>query len=79
MESFFHEKVLALTLKQLFEHSYSNQFKDNIEATGIPSQILTASAVFLLDSYCRRNSTNGYHIYGKPKDKGFRTMLKTSL
>jgi mevalonate kinase len=78
MESFFHGKFWPWPFKQLFEHSILINSKDNIEATGIPSQIWRQRSL-LLDSGIVGETAPMVTIFMENlKDKG-RTMLKTSL
>jgi len=82
MESFFHGKSSGLDpLNSYLSLPILINSKDNIEATGIPSQrLLGKSAVFLLDSEEVGETAPMVQIFMENlKDKGFRTMLKTEF
>jgi mevalonate kinase len=82
MESFFHGKSSGLDpLNSYLSIPILINSKDNIEATGIPSQILDGKgAVFLLDSGIVGETAPMVTIFMENlKDKGFRTMLKNQF
>ncbi|NDP26510.1 MAG: mevalonate kinase [Flavobacterium sp.] len=79
MESFFHGKSSGLDpLNSYLSIPILINSKDNIEATGIPTQSLGGNgAVFLLDSGIIGETAPMVHIFmEKLKDQGFRKMLK---
>jgi mevalonate kinase len=79
MESFFHGKSSGLDpLNSYLSIPIS---KDNIEATGIPTQSLEGTgAVFLLDSGIVGETAPMVNIFmEKLKDQGFRKMLKSQF
>ena len=82
MESFFHGKSSGLDpLNSYLSIPILINSKDNIEATGIPTQSLTGKgAVFLLDSGIVGETAPMVNIFmEKLKDQGFRTMLKSKF
>ncbi len=82
MESFFHGKSSGLDpLNSYLSIPILINSKDNIEATGIPTQSLTGKgAVFLLDSGFVGETAPMVNIFmEKLKDQGFRTMLKSQF
>ncbi len=79
MESFFHGKSSGLDpLNSYLSIPILINSKDNIEATGIPTQSFDGKgAVFLLDSGIVGETAPMVNIFmEKLKDQGFRTMLK---
>ena len=82
MESFFHGKSSGLDpLNSYLSIPILINSKDNIEATGIPTQSYTGKgAVFLLDSGIVGETAPMVNIFMENlKDKGFRTMLKNQF
>lgn len=82
MESFFHGKSSGLDpLNSYLSIPILINSKDNIEATGIPSQSATGKgAVFLLDSGIVGETAPMVNIFMENlKDQGFRTMLKNQF
>ncbi len=82
MESFFHGKSSGLDpLNSYLSIPILINSKDNIEATGIPSQSTNGKgAVFLLDSGIVGETAPMVTIFMENlKDQGFRTMLKTQF
>lgn len=82
MESFFHGKSSGLDpLNSYLSIPILINSKDNIEATGIPSQQLTGKgAVFLLDSGIVGETAPMVNIFMENlKDQGFRKMLKNQF
>jgi mevalonate kinase len=82
MESFFHGKSSGLDpLNSYLSIPILINSKDNIEATGIPTQSLDGKgAVFLLDSGIIGETAPMVTIFMENlKDKGFRTMLKSQF
>ena len=82
MESFFHGKSSGLDpLNSYLSIPILINSKDNIEATGIPSQTANGKgAVFLLDSGIVGETAPMVTIFMENlKDQGFRTMLKTQF
>ena len=82
MESFFHGKSSGLDpLNSYLSIPILINSKDNIEATGIPTQSLTGKgAVFLLDSGIVGETAPMVTLFmEKLKDEGFRTMLKSQF
>jgi mevalonate kinase len=82
MESFFHGKSSGLDpLNSYLSIPILINSKDNIEATGIPTQSYTGKgAVFLLDSGIVGETAPMVTIFMENlKDKGFRTMLKNQF
>ncbi|MEO5777251.1 MAG: mevalonate kinase [Flavobacterium sp.] len=82
MESFFHGKSSGLDpLNSYLSIPILINSKDNIEATGIPSQRTTGKgAVFLLDSGIVGETAPMVTIFMENlKDQGFRKMLKTQF
>ena len=82
MESFFHGKSSGLDpLNSYLSIPILINSKDNIEATGIPSQNANGKgAVFLLDSGIIGETAPMVSIFmEKMKQEGFRTMLKNQL
>jgi len=82
MESFFHGKSSGLDpLNSYLSIPILINSKDNIEATGIPSQNTTGKgAVFLLDSEMVGETAPMVSIFMENlKDQGFRKMLKTQF
>jgi mevalonate kinase len=82
MESFFHGKSSGLDpLNSYLSIPILINSKDNIEATGIPTQSLTGKgAVFLLDSGIVGETAPMVNIFmEKLKEEGFRKMLKSQF
>jgi mevalonate kinase len=82
MESFFHGKSSGLDpLNSYLSIPILINSKDNIEATGIPSQNANGKgAVFLLDSGIIGETAPMVSIFmEKMKQEGFRTMLKNQF
>jgi mevalonate kinase len=82
MESFFHGKSSGLDpLNSYLSIPILINSKDNIEATGIPTQTLNGNgAVFLLDSGIIGETAPMVTIFmEKLKDEGFRKMLKSQF
>jgi mevalonate kinase len=82
MESFFHGKSSGLDpLNSYLSIPILINSKDNIEATGIPTQSLDGKgAVFLLDSGIIGETAPMVNIFMENlKDKGFRSMLKSQF
>ena len=82
MESFFHGKSSGLDpLNSYLSIPILINSKDNIEATGIPSQNTNGKgAVFLLDSGIIGETAPMVGIFmEKMKQQGFRTMLKNQF
>jgi mevalonate kinase len=82
MESFFHGKSSGLDpLNSYLSIPILINSKDNIEATGIPTQSLEGNgAVFLLDSGIVGETAPMVTIFmEKLKDQGFRKMLKSEF
>jgi len=82
MESFFHGKSSGLDpLNSYLSIPILINSKDNIEATGIPSQSTTGKgAVFLLDSGIVGETAPMVNIFMENlKEEGFRKMLKTQF
>jgi mevalonate kinase len=82
MESFFHGKSSGLDpLNSYLSIPILINSKDNIEATGIPSQSANGKgAVFLLDSGIIGETAPMVNIFMENlKDQGFRKMLKTQF
>ena len=82
MESFFHGKSSGLDpLNSYLSIPILINSKDNIEATGIPSQSTTGKgAVFLLDSGIIGETAPMVTIFMENlKDQGFRKMLKSQF
>mgnify|MGYP000350485061 FL=1 len=82
MESFFHGKSSGLDpLNSYLSIPILINSKDNIEATGIPTQSVNGKgAVFLLDSGIVGETAPMVNIFMENlKDKGFRTMLKSQF
>ena len=82
MESFFHGKSSGLDpLNSYLSIPILINSKDNIEATGIPTQCTDGKgAVFLLDSGIIGETAPMVTIFMENlKDKGFRTMLKNQF
>ena len=82
MESFFHGKSSGLDpLNSYLSIPILINSKDNIEATGIPTQSVNGKgAVFLLDSGIIGETAPMVNIFMENlKDKGFRTMLKSQF
>jgi mevalonate kinase len=82
MESFFHGKSSGLDpLNSYLSIPILINSKDNIEATGIPTQATNGKgAVFLLDSGITGETAPMVNIFmEKLKDQGFRTMLKSQF
>jgi len=82
MESFFHGKSSGLDpLNSYLSIPILINSKDNIEATGIPSQQQTGKgAVFLLDSGSIGETAPMVSIFmEKMKNEGFRKMLKNQF
>jgi mevalonate kinase len=82
MESFFHGKSSGLDpLNSYLSIPILINSKDNIEATGIPSQTANGKgAVFLLDSGIVGETAPMVTIFMENlKDQGFRKMLKTQF
>lgn len=79
MESFFHGKSSGLDpLNSYLSHPILINSKDNIEATGIPTQSTTGKgAVFLLDSGMTGETAPMVRIFMENmKNEGFRKMIK---
>jgi len=82
MESFFHGKSSGLDpLNSYLSIPILINSKDNIEATGIPSQSATGKgAVFLLDSGIVGETAPMVNIFMENlKEEGFRNMLKNQF
>ncbi len=82
MESFFHGKSSGLDpLNSYLSIPILINSKDNIEATGIPTQSTSGKgAVFLLDSGIISETAPMVNIFMENlKDQGFRTMLKNQF
>lgn len=82
MESFFHGKSSGLDpLNSYLSIPILINSRDNIEATGIPTQSRTGvGAVFLIDSGIIGETAPMVNIFmEKLKDQGFRTMLKSQF
>lgn len=82
MESFFHGKSSGLDpLNSYLSIPILINSKDNIEATGIPSQSATGKgAVFLLDSGIVGETAPMVNIFMENlKEEGFRKMLKNQF
>jgi mevalonate kinase len=82
MESFFHGKSSGLDpLNSYLSIPILINSKDNIEATGIPTQSLEGTgAVFLIDSGIVGETAPMVTIFmEKLKDQGFRKMLKSQF
>lgn len=82
MESFFHGKSSGLDpLNSYLSIPILINSKDNIEATGIPTQSANGKgAVFLLDSGIVGETAPMVNIFMENlKDSGFRNMLKTQF
>ncbi|MFM9825529.1 mevalonate kinase [Flavobacterium sp.] len=82
MESFFHGKSSGLDpLNSYLSIPILINSKDNIEATGIPTQSIEGNgAVFLLDSGIIGETAPMVTIFmDKLKDQGFRQMLKSQF
>ena len=82
MESFFHGKSSGLDpLNSYLSIPILINSKDNIEATGIPTQSTNGKgAVFLLDSGIVGKTAPMVNIFMENlKDQGFRTMLKNQF
>ncbi len=82
IESFFHGKSSGLDpLNSYLSIPILINSKDNIEATGIPTQTAGGKgAVFLIDSGIVGETAPMVHIFMENlKDKGFRKMLKTKF
>lgn len=82
MESFFHGKSSGLDpLNSYLSIPILINSKDNIQATGIPSQELAGKgAVFLLDSGIVGETAPMVNIFMENlKDQGFRKMLKNQF
>lgn len=82
MESFFHGKSSGLDpLNSYLSIPILINSKDNIEATGIPSQSTEGKgAVFLLDSGIVGETAPMVNIFMENlKEEGFRTMLKNQF
>ena len=82
MESFFHGKSSGLDpLNSYLSLPILINSKDNIEASGIPSQSTTGKgAVFLLDSGIVGETAPMVNIFMENlKDQGFRNMLKSQF
>jgi mevalonate kinase len=82
MESFFHGKSSGLDpLNSYLSIPILINSKDNIEATGIPTQSLDGNgAVFLLDSGIVGETAPMVNIFMENlKDQGFRKMLKSQF
>jgi len=77
MESFFHGKSSGLDpLNSYLSIPILINSKDNLEATGIPSQREGKGAVFLLDSEMTGETEPMINIFmNKMKNEGFRKML----
>lgn len=82
MESFFHGKSSGLDpLNSYLSIPILINSKDNIEATGIPTQTVNGNgAVFLLDSGIIGETAPMVTLFmEKLKDQGFRKMLKSQF
>ena len=82
MESFFHGKSSGLDpLNSYLSIPILINSKDNIEATGIPTQSIDGKgAVFLIDSGIVGETAPMVNIFMENlKDQGFRNMLKTQF
>jgi len=82
MESFFHGKSSGLDpLNSYLSIPILINSKDNIEATGIPTQSFDGKgAVFLIDSGIIGETAPMVNIFMENlKDQGFRNMLKTQF
>lgn len=81
MESFFHGKSSGLDpLNSYLSLPILINSKDNVEATGIPTQKNGKGAVFLLDSGIVGETAPMVSIFmDKMKQDGFRTMLKNQF
>ncbi len=82
MESFFHGKSSGLDpLNSYLSIPILINSKDNIEATGIPTQSFDGmGAVFLIDSGIVGETAPMVNIFMENlKDQGFRNMLKTQF
>ena len=82
IESFFHGKSSGLDpLNSYLSIPILINSKDNIEATGIPTQSLDGKgAVFLIDSGIVGETAPMVNIFMENlKDQGFRNMLKTQF
>ena len=82
MESFFHGKSSGLDpLNSYLSIPILINSKDNIEATGIPTQSFDGKgAVFLIDSGIVGETAPMVNIFMENlKDQGFRNMLKTQF
>ncbi len=81
MESFFHGKSSGLDpLNSYLSIPILIESKENIEATGIPSQKEGRGAVFLIDSKQIGETGDMVSIFmEKMKNKGFRNTLKTEF
>lgn len=82
MESFFHGKSSGLDpLNSYLSIPILINSRDNIEATGIPTQSISGKgAVFLIDSGIVGETAPMVNIFMENlKDKGFRTMLKSKF
>jgi len=81
MESFFHGKSSGLDpLNSYLSIPILIESKENIEATGIPSQKKGKGAVFLIDSKQIGETGDMVSIFmEKMKNKGFRKTLKTEF
>lgn len=77
MESFFHGKSSGLDpLNSYLSLPILINSKDNLEATGIPSQASGKGAVFLLDSEMIGETQPMVNIFmNKMKNEGFRKMI----
>lgn len=77
MESFFHGKSSGLDpLNSYLSLPILIKSKDNLEATGIPSQKEGKGAVFLLDSEMMGETQPMVNIFmNKMKNEGFRKMI----
>ena len=77
MESFFHGKSSGLDpLNSYLSIPILINSKDNLEATGIPSQKNGKGAVFLLDSEMASETQPMVNIFmNKMKNEGFRNMI----
>ena len=77
MESFFHGKSSGLDpLNSYLSLPILINSKDNLEATGIPSQKEGKGAVFLLDSEMTGETAPMVNIFmNKMKNEGFRKMI----
>lgn len=81
MESFFHGKSSGLDpLNSYLSLPILINSKDNVEATGIPTQKNGKGAVFLLDSGIVGETAPMVGVFmEKMKQHGFRTMLKNQF